>query len=103
MTAVFAHRGCHGVPAPGENTLEAFAAARRAGADGVELDVRATSDGALAVRHGRLVPGLGDVTNISAAELPEDVPLLDDALDACSGMRVNVEIKGGPEEAVLVA
>lgn len=103
MTAIFAHRGCHGVPAPGENTLDAFRAARQAGADGVELDVRATADGALAVRHDRLVPGVGDVTNLSAVELPEGVPLLGDALDACAGLRVNVEIKGGPAEALLVA
>ena len=103
MTAIFAHRGCHGVPAPRENTIEAFAAARRAGADGVELDGLATADGALAVHHDRRVPGAGDVTNICAAELPDDVPLLDAALDACAGLGVNVEIKGGPADAVLVA
>lgn len=102
MTAVFAHRGCHGVPAPRENTIEAFLAAARAGADGVELDVRATADGALAVHHDRHVPGAGETTNVSAAQLPVDVPLLADALDACGGLQVNVEIKGGPEEAVLV-
>lgn len=102
MTAIFAHRGCPGVPAPLENTIEAFVAATLAGADGVELDVRATADGALAVRHDRHVPDAGDVTNISAAELPEDVPLLGHALNVCSGLQVNVEIKGGPGEAVLV-
>ncbi len=103
MTAIYAHRGCCGVPAPRENTIAAFHAARRAGADGVELDVRATADGALAVLHDRLVPGVGDVTNVAAAELPDDVPLLGDALAACSGLGVNVEIKGGPDEAGLVA
>lgn len=103
MTAIFAHRGCHGVPAPLENSIEAFAAARDAGADGVEMDVRATADGALAVHHDRHVPGLSEMTNVFAGELPEHVPLLDAALDACSGLRVNVEIKGGPSEAVLVA
>ena len=44
--AVQAHRGS---PDPGhgvrENTLEAFLRARELGADGVELDVRMTSDG----------------------------------------------------------
>src|SRR5580704_17015462 len=50
VTAVFAHRGCTegGIH---ENTVEAFAEARRLGADGVELDVRLTKDGALAVHH----------------------------------------------------
>lgn len=103
MTAIFAHRGCPGVPAPLENTVEAFAAAARAGADGVELDVRGTADGALAVHHDRHVPGAGDVTNLSAAELPENAPLLAEALNACSGLSVNVEIKGGADEALLVA
>jgi glycerophosphoryl diester phosphodiesterase len=103
VTAVFAHRGCHGVPAPGENTLAAFRAARRSGADGVELDVRTTADGQAAVLHDRLVPGAGDVSDIVAAALPEDVPLLADALAACSGLWVNVEIRGGPAEAALVA
>ncbi len=103
MTAIFAHRGCHGVPGPRENTIAAFAEARRLGADGVELDVRATRDGALAVHHDRRVPGLGDITNVAAADLPDDVPLLDDVLTACSGLRLNVEIKGGPDEVALVA
>ncbi len=103
MTAVFAHRGCHGVPAARENTLAAFRAARRSGADGVELDVRMTADGALAVLHDSLVPGVGDVADIAAAQLPEDVPLLADALAACSGLWVNVEIKGGSAEAARVA
>ncbi|HLW45778.1 MAG TPA: glycerophosphodiester phosphodiesterase [Acidimicrobiales bacterium] len=103
MTAIFAHRGCTGVPTPRENTLAAFAAARRAGADGVELDARATADGALAVHHDRHVPGVGDITNALAAELPTGVPLLDDALVGLVGLRVNVEIKGGPREAALVA
>ena len=57
MTAVFAHRGC--TEGFTENTLEAFAEARRLGADGVELDVRLTADGALAVHHDAEIPGLG--------------------------------------------
>lgn len=69
----------------------------------MELDVRATADRALAVRHDRHIPGGFDVENIWASELPPGVPLLDEALDACAGLRVNVEIKGGPNEAALVA
>jgi glycerophosphoryl diester phosphodiesterase len=103
VTAIFAHRGCCGVPAPRENTLAAFDAARRSGADGVELDVRATADGALVVHHDRAVPGAGDVGRLPVAKLPREVPLLEDALAACAGVQVDVEIKGGPDEAVLVA
>ena len=42
-----------------ENSLDAFAEARRLGADGVELDVRVTKDGALAVHHDAEIPGVG--------------------------------------------
>lgn len=91
MTQIFGHRGASSV-AP-ENTIEAFAAAARLGADGVELDVRRTMDGAMAVHHdaalidGRLIVELG------AGDLPPDLVLLDAALRACASMRVNVEIK----------
>ncbi len=46
---VIGHRGASA--AHPENTLEAFALALAQGADGVELDVRRTADGALALCH----------------------------------------------------
>ena len=50
-TKTFAHRGLHGAPGAGpENSLAAFAAACDAGY-GIELDVRETADGQLAVIH----------------------------------------------------
>ena len=79
-----------------ENTIDAFAEARRRGADGVELDVRLTADGALAVHHDAEVPGLGPVSELVVARLPGHVPLLGDVLAACEGMVVNVEIKNAP-------
>ena len=63
MTAVFAHRGC--TEGFVENTLEAFAEARRLGADGVELDVRLTADGALAVHHDAGIPGIGTIDQLA--------------------------------------
>jgi glycerophosphoryl diester phosphodiesterase len=96
MTAVFAHRGC--TEGFVENTLEAFAEAKRLGADGVELDVRLTSDGALAVLHDPTIEGLGPVAGLTVAELPAHVPLLADALGVCDGLVVNVEIKNDPRE-----
>jgi glycerophosphoryl diester phosphodiesterase len=76
-----------------ENTLDAFAEARRLGADGVELDVRLTADGALAVHHNELISDLGPISELSVADLPAHVPLLHQALAVCEGMVVNVEIK----------
>lgn len=103
MPAVWAHRGCtepsetvpKGFP---ENTLEAFAEARRRGADGVELDVRLTADGALAIHHDAEVPGLGPICELVVADLPRHIPLLGDALAASEGMLVNVEIKNAPQD-----
>ncbi len=79
-----------------ENTLDAFAEARRLGADGVELDVRLTVDGALAVHHDAAIEGLGPISELSVDELPDHVPLLAQALAVSEGMVVNVEIKNAP-------
>lgn len=91
-----AHRGAS--RAERENTLDAFRSAGRMGADAVELDVRRTADGVLVVHHN---PHLDDgrvIAELAAADLPEHVPTLADALDACRGMWVNVEIKNDPTE-----
>jgi glycerophosphoryl diester phosphodiesterase len=96
MTAVFAHRGC--TEGFTENTIEAFAEARRLGADGVELDVRLTADGALAVHHDAEVPGIGMIDQLGVADLPSQVPLLADVLAVCEGMVVNIEIKNAPQD-----
>jgi glycerophosphoryl diester phosphodiesterase len=98
-TAVQAHRGSPD-PAAGEreNTLEAFARARRLGADGIELDVRLTADGALAVVHDPVVADAGPVHELAAGRLPPWVPTLPEALDACEGTVVNIEIKNLPGE-----
>jgi glycerophosphoryl diester phosphodiesterase len=97
--AVHAHRGS---PDPatgvGENTLQAFERARQLGADGVELDVRLTADGSMAVCHDAVIPGLGPVAEAVTAELPGHVPLLPAALDACRSLTVNIEIKNLPGE-----
>lgn len=93
---VYGHRGAS--VAATENTLEAFRIAADQGADGVELDVRRSGDGALVLHHDA---GLGDGRIISvtaAADLPRHIPTLDAALDVCAGMIVNIEIKNIPGE-----
>ena len=99
MTAVVAHRGAPD-PSVGvlENTLAAFRRARDLGADGIELDARLTADGAIAVHHDPVLPGLGPLSELHTNELPDHVPLLEAALDAAEGLWVNVEIKNIPGE-----
>jgi glycerophosphoryl diester phosphodiesterase len=95
-TAIFAHRGC--TVGYVENTLDAFAEAKRLGADGVELDVRLTADGALAIHHDPVIQGLGPVAELTVTDLPSDVPLLAEALAVCDGLVVDVEIKNDPAQ-----
>lgn len=107
---VFAHRGaCKVAP---ENTLPAFEAAVRLGADGVELDVQYSSDGALVIFHNprleETTNGEGRVTSHTLAELraldagskfdPKfagtKIATLDEVLDLLKGkLLVNIEIK----------
>src|SRR4051794_13351691 len=94
MVSILGHRGAPTVAK--ENTIAAFVAAGRLGADGVELDVRRTADGALVVHHDAAIAGVGLISDLAVADLPDDVPLLDAALDACHGMFVNIEIKNSP-------
>lgn len=67
-------------------------------ADGVELDVRRSADGALVVHHDAEIEGLGLIRDLRAADLPVWVPLLDQAVEACAGLQVNIEIKNLPTE-----
>lgn len=94
MTLVIAHRGASATHR--ENTVEAFAAAGPLGADWVELDVRRTADGALAVHHDAHLADGRVIVETSAGDLPHDVPDLVAALDACAPLGVNVEIKNSP-------
>jgi glycerophosphoryl diester phosphodiesterase len=96
MTLVLAHRGAHA--ALRENTLAAFREALALGADGIELDVRATADGALAVHHDAELPGFGPLVSLRAASLPPWLPLLDEVLEQCGDAVVNVEVKHSPLE-----
>jgi glycerophosphoryl diester phosphodiesterase len=91
---ILGHRGASAVEP--ENTIAAFVRAGELGADGVELDVRRTADGALAVHHDAHLADGRAIVELVASELPESVPQLRDALVACGSMYVNVEIKNVP-------
>ncbi len=96
MTLVIAHRGAS--VAERENTVDAFRAAGSMGADGVELDVRRTADDRLVVHHDAFLPDGRAIVRTRTPDLPHHVPSLADALDACEGMFVNIEIKNDPSE-----
>lgn len=93
---VIAHRGASA--AARENTCEAFRLAAAMGADAAELDVRRTRDGVLVVHHDPVIGDGAAICMLDAVDLPAHVPTLDEALDACAGMWVNVEIKNDPRE-----
>jgi glycerophosphoryl diester phosphodiesterase len=65
VTLVVAHRGA-GAAAP-ENTMEAYRAAVRMGADAVEIDVHLTADGKLALMHDETVERTTDLTGSIAS------------------------------------
>ncbi len=107
---VIAHRGSSG-QAP-ENTMAAFRLAAEAGADMIELDVRLTADGALAVIHDRRLQrtttGRGPVRRQTARSLAaldagrwfsrrfagEQVPLLGQVLEELPrSVGINIEVK----------
>ncbi|MGN6692699.1 MAG: glycerophosphodiester phosphodiesterase [Aquihabitans sp.] len=106
MVRVIAHRGASAA-AP-ENTVEAFRLARELGADWVELDARRTVDGKVIVHHDAELADGRVIVETDRADLPESVCDLTDALDACEGMSINIEIKNWPadpdfDETELVA
>lgn len=108
--AIVAHRGgarVTGVPDPTvrsestvrwENTVPAFVAARARGADGVELDVRRSADGAVVVVHDAVLDDGAVVGELEQGQLPAWLPTLEEALDACGAMLVDIEIKNAPTE-----
>jgi glycerophosphoryl diester phosphodiesterase len=95
---VIAHRGASGYEV--ENTLAAFRAAATLGADGVELDIHETADGAFLVHHGNMV-GPRHISHCSLREIREQLlpngepaPVLEEALAVIMpGMLAYVETK----------
>ena len=84
MTWVIAHRGAS--VEEKENTLPAFERAIELGADYVELDVQASSDGGLVVFHDlrldRLTPARGTLRTRPLAELRAlEIPTLEEVLE----------------------
>ena len=98
---IIAHRGAS-LQAQ-ENTVGAFRLAAELGADAVELDVRRTADHVLIVHHDATAPGadrpIVAMTRAELADCAPEIPDLVDALAACAGMWVDVEVKNDPRDA----
>ena len=105
---VGAHRGAHDAGVK-ENSLAAFGRAVELGCDFVELDVRRSADGRLAVCHDPAVSSrrLDRLSLEEARRLAVDpggeIPALEDALAVLAGrLQVDIEIKArGFEREVL--
>ena len=68
---IIAHRGAS--KAEKENTLSAFRRAGDMGSDAVELDVRRTKDGAMAVHHDQHLADGRNIMDLDADGLPSHV------------------------------
>ncbi len=91
---VFAHRGHH-VVFP-QNTLQAFDAALRIGADGIETDVRLSRDGVPVLFHDAQVRGrpIAELTRNDIARIAgHEVPTLNEALLRFPKPIWNIEVK----------
>lgn len=96
MTLIIAHRGAS--KAFMENTLAAFRGAADMGADWVELDVRRTACGSIVVHHDAALADGRLLRDLERTELPDHVATLDEAIDACGEMGINIEIKNDPAD-----
>lgn len=102
LPLIIAHRGASALEP--ENSLAAFARAVADGADGVELDVLLCASGEAVVFHDDDLTRLGGRPD-RIADVPWDrlralrltsgavIPTLEDTLDACGSLLVNVELK----------
>ncbi|KUM67772.1 glycerophosphodiester phosphodiesterase [Streptomyces sp. ISL-22] len=88
-----------------ENTLDSLRSALRLGADALEIDVRLTRDGVPVLLHDETLKRLWEqdrpLLALSAAEVrgltAGGVPTLEEALTACDGSRVMLDLPGTPE------
>ncbi len=100
--SIIAHRGASGYEY--ENSRAAFRRAVTLDADGIELDVHATRDGAIVVHHDFEIAGVGPIGQLSLEQARqvrirngELLPLLSEVLDLVGERDVWIEVKSLPE------
>ncbi len=82
-----------------ENTMAAFTGAEEEGADGLEFDVRRSSDGHLVIHHDLDLPDGRLISRASSNQLPSEIPSLAEVMERYRSMWLNVEIKNDVTEA----
>jgi glycerophosphoryl diester phosphodiesterase len=101
----FAHRGAR-AHAP-ENTLEAFALARRLGATGLESDVWCTADGVAVLDHDGVVGSRlrrQPIGGVPRTALPAHIPTLADLYAECgTDFELSLDVKDPAAAAATVA
>jgi len=92
---VYGHRGASAYAR--DNTVESIALAVEQGADGVEVDVRATRDGRLILHHDDREPGFEPLGQLDFVQVRRDlpfIPTLDEAWGALGDTAyMNIEVK----------
>jgi glycerophosphoryl diester phosphodiesterase len=100
---LLAHRGYHRDHP--ENTMAAFEAAAKFGADGIETDIRETRDRALVLFHNAKAPNDKPISELTKIELEQAagyaVPTMDEALLGFPDIFWNLEIKAPADAARL--
>tara|TARA_E500000331_G_scaffold115829_2_gene113066 strand:+ start:11209 stop:11901 length:693 start_codon:yes stop_codon:yes gene_type:complete len=91
VTNVCAHRGASLTFK--ENTLEAFTHAVAIGSDWVEFDVWLASDGNVVVHHDETIGKDRYIQELTVKDIPSHIPLLRNAINACAGAHMNIELK----------
>jgi glycerophosphoryl diester phosphodiesterase len=98
VVSIIAHRGASGFAV--ENSIAAFRLAAELGADGAELDVHATADGAIVVHHDPVLPDGRWIRDLRAEEVRrhrlltgEPPPFLSEVLAAAPALRLWIEVK----------
>ena len=117
VTELIAHRGASRERR--ENTLPAFERALELGADGIELDTHATSDGVVVVHHDHVPRAESDRTNLQGRRIAEltaadiatfrfpdgsHIPTLDEVVDLVGDRSIlYVELKARTIESRVIA
>lgn len=93
---IIAHRGrVDGGQVGAENSAEALRSALAAGADGVEVDVRASADGVLVLHHNPFHAGRR-IEESRYADLDPPICTLEEAIELCVGALLVAELKVVP-------